>query len=422
MRVRAPPRAQETTIVKVLIADSFETSGRDALDAAGCAVIYQPALAAEPLAQAIEESAADVLVVRSTTVTAAMLERGSLSLVVRAGAGCNTIDVAAASRRGIYIANCPGQNAAAVAELTFGLILALDRQIPDAVADLRAGAWNKAKYSEARGLAGRTLGLLGYGSIGQAVAARARAFGMPVVVWSRRFDAAHEGRRGPAAADGIRVASSPVDVAAQCDVLSLHLALTTGTRGLVDAAVLDALRPGSLLVNTARAELVDQEPLARVVLEKRVRLGTDVFAAEPKGGSGAFDDPVAALPGVYGTPHIGASTEQAQEAIAAETVRVILTYARTGEVPNVVNLAARTPATHCLVVRHRDRPGVLADIFARLRQASINAQETANIVFDGAEAAIARINVDTAPPLAVLDAMRGCNADVLDVRLIAIAH
>ena len=116
-----------------------------------------------------------------------MLEAGSLSLVVRAGAGYNTIDVATASRRGIYVSNCPGKNAIAVAELAFALMLALDRRMPDNVAELRAGTWNKKEYSKARGLFGRTLGLLGYGNIGQEMARRAHAFGMPIVVWSRRF-------------------------------------------------------------------------------------------------------------------------------------------------------------------------------------------------------------------------------------------
>jgi D-3-phosphoglycerate dehydrogenase len=103
-----------------------------------------------------------------------------------------------------------------------------------------------------------------------------------------------------------------------------------------------------------------------------------VFANEPSGASGAFSDPLVALPNVYGTHHIGASTDQAQEAIAAETVRIIESYSTTGKVPNVVNLAKRTPATHMLVVRHRDRPGVLAHIFEHLRSGNINVQETEN--------------------------------------------
>src|SRR5213595_4200812 len=174
-------------MMKVLVADPFEQSGLDGLKAIGCRVVYQPDVSADELPHAIRDTGVDVLIVRSTAVTAAALEAGSLSLVVRAGAGYNTIDVAAASRRGIYVSNCPGKNSIAVAELTFALILALDRRVPDSAAELRAGHWNKKEYSKARGLFGRTIGLLGFGAIGHEVATRALAFGMPVVVWSRRF-------------------------------------------------------------------------------------------------------------------------------------------------------------------------------------------------------------------------------------------
>ena len=150
-----------------------------------------------------------MLVVRGTAVTAPMLEGGALSLVVRAGAGYNTIDVATASQRGIYVSNCPGKNAIAVAELAFALLLALDRRVPDNVADLRAGTWNKKEYSKARGLFGRTLGLLGYGNIGQEMARRAHAFGMPIVVWSRRFATGKDDVADAAGADAARAHRRP---------------------------------------------------------------------------------------------------------------------------------------------------------------------------------------------------------------------
>jgi D-3-phosphoglycerate dehydrogenase len=404
--------------MKVLVADKFEQSGIDGLKAAGCDVLYQPDLKDEALVKALGETAADVLVVRSTAVTGPMLETGSLSLVVRAGAGYNTIDVATASRRGIYVSNCPGKNAIAVAELAFALVLSLDRRVPDNVAELRAGTWNKKEYSKARGLHGRTIGLLGYGNIGQEVARRAHAFGMPVVVWSRRFATG----RDQIANEPIpmQLAASPAEVAARCDVLSVHLALNAETRALVNAAVLDALKPGSYFINTARAEVVDHAALEKAVRERGIRVGLDVFANEPSGASGAFSDPLVALPNVYGTHHIGASTDQAQEAIAAETVRIIESYSTTGKVPNVVNLAKRTPATHMLVVRHRDRPGVLAHIFEHLRSGNINVQETENVIFEGAQAAVARINLDGAPSDALLGAMQGGNQDILDLHLVTI--
>lgn len=404
--------------MKILVADKFEQSGLDGLKAAGCDVVYQPDLKDAALTQALRDTAADVLVVRGTAVTAAMLEAGPLALVVRAGAGYNTIDVAAASKRGVYVSNCPGKNAIAVAELTFALILALDRRVPDNVADLRAGVWNKKKYSDARGLFGRTLGILGHGPIGQEVARRARAFGMPVVLWSRRLSEAEEaGTSGDA---GMAIARSPVEVAERSDVLSVHLALTSQTRGLVNASVLGSLKRGALFINTSRGEVVDAAALTAAVRDQGIRAGLDVFAQEPAAATGAFADPIVQLPNVYGTHHIGGSTDQAQEAIAAEAVRVIVAYKNTGRVPNVVNMATRTPATHTLLVRHRDRPGVLAHVLERLRDARINVQEMENVVFEGAEAAIARINLDGAPSDEVLKTIHNGVDDILDVQLVTI--
>ena len=404
--------------MKVLVADKFEQSGLNGLKAAGCEVVYEPDLKDDKLGEAIRTTGANVLVVRSTAVTGPMLEAGTLSLVVRAGAGYNTIDVAAASRRGIYVSNCPGKNAIAVAELAFALLLALDRRIPDNVADLRAGRWNKKEYSNARGLFGRTLGLLGYGSIGQEMARRAHAFGMPIVVWSRRFVSGRDAV-GDAAVP-MELAASPEDVAERADVLSVHLALTPDTRGIVNAAVLGRLKPGSCFINTARAEVVDQAALETVVRERNIRAALDVFAAEPAGAAGEFKDPIVCLPGVYGTHHIGASTDQAQDAIAAETVRIVSTYQDTGKVPNVVNLAKKTPATHMLVVRHRDRPGVLAHVLEHLRGGNINVQEMENVIFEGAQAAVARINLHGPPFEGLLNTIRAGNSDILDLHLVTI--
>jgi D-3-phosphoglycerate dehydrogenase / 2-oxoglutarate reductase len=403
--------------MKVLVADKFEKSGIDGLQAAGCEVVYQPDLQDDALGHAIRDTMADVLVVRGTTVSGPMLEGGALSLVVRAGAGYNTIDVATASKRGIYVSNCPGKNAIAVAELAFALMLALDRRIVENTADLRAGKWNKKEYSKARGLYGRTLGLLGFGNIGQEFARRAHAFGMPIVVWSRCFAA---GGEEPHLPFPIAIAGSPQELASRCDVLSVHVALTPETRGLVNQSIFDGLRPGAFFINTSRGEIVDNDALQRAVREKQIRVALDVFAVEPKDATGAFADPVMSLPNVIGTHHIGASTDQAQEAIAAETVRIVRTYKDTGEVPNVVNLSKKTPATHMLVVRHRDRPGVLAHVFEHLRGSALNVQETENIIFEGAHAAVARINLDGAPPDALLAAIRSGNADILDLHLVTI--
>ncbi len=415
--------------MRVLIADKFEQSGIDGLKACGCEVISEPDLKDDSLTAALAETQADVLIVRSTKVTEPMLDAGKLSLIVRAGAGYNTIDVAAASRRGIYVSNCPGKNAVAVAELAFALILALDRRVPDNVAELREGRWNKKEYSKAKGLFGRTLGVLGAGNIAQEVIRRAAAFGMPVVLWSRRFNGADRLVSDPDLKElnlnasehpglVLHLAPTPPDVAARCEILSLHLALAPDTRNLVNASLLAALPPGASVINTSRGELIDHAALADAVRTRGLRVGLDVFENEPAGATGEYSSPLLSLPNVYGTHHIGASTDQAQEAIAAETVRIVRTFQETGKVPNVVNLARRTPATHRLIVRHRDRPGVLAHVFDCLRSKNLNVQETENIVFDGAQAAIARINLDGAPDPALLDTIRRGNADILELQLV----
>jgi D-3-phosphoglycerate dehydrogenase len=396
----------------VLIADKFEQSGQDGLKAASCEVTYQPGLKDDALAQAVEHLRPDVLVVRSTKVTEAILAAGALKLVVRAGAGYNTVDVAAASRRGIYVSNCPGKNSVAVAELAFALILALDRRVADNVISLRQAQWNKAEFSKARGLFGRTLGLIGVGRIGREMIPRAKAFGMPVVAWSRSLT--------PEAAKalGIEHRSSPVEVAAAADIVSVHVAANAQTADLIDANFFDAMRPGAYFINTSRAEVVDQVALGWAVRSNGVRAGLDVFANEPSGGAGAFADEIVNLPGVYGTHHIGASTDQAQEAIAAETVRIVTTFQETGQVPNVVNIAKATPATCALVVRHRDCPGVLASVLDLISGARINVQEMENIVFDGAQAAVARINLETAPAAELLERIKAVNPNVLELSLI----
>ena len=391
--------------MKILIADKFPDAGIGELKAAGFDVTYDAELKDDALTEAVNSTGADVLVVRGTKVPGATLEAGRLSLVVRAGAGYNTIDVKTASARGIYVANCPGKNAIAVAELAFGLILALDRRIPANAIDLREGKWNKKEYSKARGLFGRTLGLVGLGRIGQEMIPRARAFGMPVVAWSRSLTTEH------AEELGVQMKSSPSDVAAACDILSVHVALKDDTRNLINEDVLAALAPGSYVINTSRAEVVDQAALARAVSERGIRAGLDVFAGEPAGGTGTVEDDIFKLDGVIGTHHIGASTDQAQQAIADETVRIIREYKDKGRAPNVVNLAKKTPATHRLVV-------VLAGVFDQVKAADINVQETENIVFDGAIAAVARIHLDQAPSGATLDAIKAASSDIIELSLL----
>jgi D-3-phosphoglycerate dehydrogenase len=288
-------------------------------------------------------------------------------------------------------------------------VISLDRRIPDNVALLRAGKWDKKGFSEAQGLHGRTLGLAGMGSIGKEVARRALALGMRVVAWSRSLSDAG------AKTLGVERAPDLLALARASDYLSLHLPLSKETRGIVSREVLEALRPGAALVNTARAELVDQAALLELARAGRLRVGTDVLAGEPEKGRADFDSELAKLPGVYATHHIGASTAQAQDAIAAETVRIVASFVQTGYVPNCVNVAKKTPARARLVVRHVDKVGVLANVLGLIREAGINVQEIRNTVFEQAQAASCAIDLDDLPSSELVQRIRARPDEVLFV-------
>lgn len=401
--------------MKVLIADKFETVGIDGLKELGCTVVSQPDVKAEELPARIREIDPNILIVRSKKVNAESLKAGTaLSLVIRAGAGIDTIDVAAASGLGIFVSNCPGKNSIAVAELVMGLLLACDRRIPDQVAELRQGKWNKGEYSKARGLYGRRLGIVGLGQIGREIATRGRAFGMRVVAWSRNLTHAEAERLG------VVYAQTPLDVARLSDAVTINVAANAETSHLVNAEFLAAMRPGAYLINTSRGSVVDEAALEQAVRERGLRAGLDVFQHEPAGSTGQFGNPIVQAPGVYGTHHVGASTDQAQVAIAHEVIRIVQTFQGTGEVPNVVNRLARSSASHVLSIRHRNRPGVLAHVFSVLAGAAINVEEVENIIYHGAQATLARIHLDGEPTNGALERIRTGNPDIISVELSAV--
>jgi D-3-phosphoglycerate dehydrogenase len=398
--------------MKVLIADKFEKVGIDGLHELGCTVVSRPDLTAEALPAAIKEVDPNILIVRSTKVSAGALNAGtSLTLVIRAGAGIDTIDVTTASARGIFVSNCPGKNSIAVAELVMALLLACDRRIADQAVDLRQGRWNKAEYSKARGLYGRRLGIVGLGQIGREVAVRARAFGMRVLGWSRTLT--HE----EAERLGIVYAQSPLEIARVSDAVTINVAANADTRHLVNAEFLAAMRPGAYLINTSRGSVVDEAALRQAVADKKIRAGLDVFQNEPAGGTGEFAAAILQEAGVYGTHHVGASTDQAQVAIAHEVIRVVQAFQATGEVPNVVNRLARSSASHVLAIRHRNRPGVLAHVFAVLANAEINVEEVENIIYHGAQATLARIHLDGEPGNGTMERIKSGNTDIISVEL-----
>ncbi len=397
--------------MRVLVADEFPKDKLEALRGLGLTVDFRPDAKGDALVEAARE--ASILIVRSTEVPAKVLQAAQrLTLVIRAGAGVNTIDVKAASAGGVFVANCPGQNAVAVAELTLGLILAADRQIPEGVAALREGKWNKKRFSKAKGLMGRTLALIGVGSIGTAVGLRAKAFGMNVVAYSRSLTPEK------AQALGFARAESVLAAARVADVLSVHVPASGQTKGLISRQVLAALPDGALLVNTSRADVVDNAALLEEAKAGRLRAALDVYDNEPKGGEAEFRSELAQLPNVHGTHHIGASTEQAQDAIAEETLRIVDSFLNEGVVPNCVNIAAKTPARFQLIVRHQDRVGVLANVLDAIRKAGINAQEIENTVFEGATAACCKIQLDSRPPDEALAQIRARSDEIIFADLV----
>ncbi len=397
--------------MRVLIADSFPEHAVERLRSIATEVRYEPKLTADQLPSAVGDSS--VLIVRSTRVTSACITAGTaLSLVIRAGAGVNTIDVRTASERGVYVANCPGKNSIAVAELALGLILALDRRIADNVIDLRAGAWNKAEYSKAEGVYGKRLGVVGVGQIGIELIKRAQACGLQVEAWSRSLSAER------ASELGVRYCDALEDLVERCDILSIHLALNDDTRGLISADLIDRMRPGTILINTARAEVVDEDALLKAVQDGKLRVGLDVFREEPEGKAGTVETQWSSMADAYITHHIGASTQQAQNAVADETVEIVLEYKRSGRVSNWVNRCLFTEARWQLIVRHYDRPGVLANVMTIIKDGSINAEEIENVIFDGRKTACCIIQLDDKPTEEMLARMREREDEIISVELI----
>jgi D-3-phosphoglycerate dehydrogenase len=398
--------------MKVLVADKFEKVGIDGLKELGCTVVAEPEVKAEELPALIKSVDPNILIVRSKKVNAEALRAGTaLTLVIRAGAGIDTIDVAAASDLGVFVSNCPGKNSIAVAELVMGLLLACDRRIPDQTVELRQGRWNKSDYSKARGLYGRILGIVGLGQIGREVARRAQAFGMQVVAWSRSLTQAEADELG------VRYAQTPLEIARLADAVTINVAANAETKHLVNAEFLAAMKSGAYLINTSRGSVVDETALKEAITKRHLRAGLDVFQNEPAGGRGEFANELLSVPGVYGTHHVGASTDQAQVAIAHEVIRIVQSFRATGEVPNVVNRLAKSSATHVLTIRHRNRPGVLAHVFGVLAGASINVEEVENIIYHGAHATLARIHLDGQPNPAALSRIREGNPDIISAEL-----
>jgi len=375
--------------MKILIADKLSDKALNNLKSSGAEIVFKPGLGADDLAGEIKD--AEVLIVRSTKVQKECIDAGAnLSLIIRAGAGVNTIDIAHASQKGIHVANCPGKNKDAVAELAIGLMIAADRRIADATADLRDGVWGKKKYSKAAGLKDKTIGIIGLGSIGKAVGKIAKGMDMQVAAWSRSLT--------PEKAEELEITycEDIYKLAETCDVISVHLAASKETKHLLNDKFFSAMKDNSIFLNTSRGEVVDTAALKKAIKEKGIKAGLDVFENEPAASAPDFaDKELASL--IVATPHIGASTDQSSDAIADEVVRVVEAFSSTGKPINAVNIQAKSPAVINMVVRHYNRVGVLAGVLTELRNGNINVEEMANTIFQGGEAAVCTLKLDSKP-------------------------
>jgi D-3-phosphoglycerate dehydrogenase / 2-oxoglutarate reductase len=399
--------------MKALIADKMPDTCLDNIRELGIELELNPKLTENDLGMGIPGHS--ILVVRSTVVNRLCIENSpELSLIIRAGAGVNNIDVKAANENGVYVANCPGKNSVAVAELAMGMILALDRSIPDNVSDFRNGKWNKALYSKSEGLLGKKLGIIGMGQIGEEVASRAKAFGMDVCAWSRSLTPERAGEME------IEYMASPRDVVSASDIISVHLALKPETRGIISAELFAAMKPGTMFVNTARAEVVNEDAMIDHLRSGKIRAAVDVFSGEPEQKEGPFDNRLRDVPNLYVTHHIGASTMQAQNAVADAVVDIIRTFIKTGKVKNWLNRSESTAAPWQLIVRHYDKPGVIAGIMNELKSSEINAEELENVIFDGQITACCSIRLSDKPNGQIMENIRGMKGKVISATLLQV--
>jgi D-3-phosphoglycerate dehydrogenase / 2-oxoglutarate reductase len=398
--------------MRILVTCELPDAALELLRSLATELQYVPDASAQSLREHV--SAAGILVVRGLRVSPEIVARArGLQMIVHAGPGTGEIALDEASAQGVFVTHCPDQHAAAIAELTLGLVLALDRRIVDNTLALRSGKWTRPTPGDARGLAGRTLGILGYGAVGLLVAQRARAFDLKVVAWSPAATAA------PPGVHEIELCNWPRELARKSDIVTVHAEGDDERGGVVDAEFLQSMPEGACLVHVGQPGAVDEAALAEAVSRRKLRVALDVFASEPAAEHARFHSRLCQLPGVLCTPHIGPLTEQARQATGDEVVRIIRAFLVSGEVLNALNLCDRSPATWQLMLRVRDQVGVMAAILEAIRADGINAEEISSRVFVGAKAAWCTIALNERPSTEALEAIRGL-ADVLQLELRAV--
>lgn len=320
---------------RILVLDPIAQEGLDILDSAeGIEYEVRTGLKGEELRKSLNEF--DGAILRSgVKITAESLEGNTrLRALVRAGVGTDNIDKAASTRRGIVVMNTPAGNTVSTAEHAFALMLALSRNIAAANQSLVEGRWDRKIFMGTQ-LAGKTLGIVGMGRIGREVATRALAFEMKVVAYDPFLT------EEQATALGVRLCSTVDEMLPELDYLTVHTPLTPETKGLIGHAQLDRIKPGLRVINAARGGIYDADALVEGL--KSGKLGgvaLDVFEEEP-----CTDSPLFGMPNVVCTPHLGASTEEAQTQVAVEGIHLLLNYLKTGEIRHAVNVAALDPKT-----------------------------------------------------------------------------
>lgn len=394
----------------VLIVDTINEIGIEKIKELGCTVYYDPALNQDTLIDAIKEQNPNIIIVRSTKINKEHLSISiDLSLIVRAGAGYDNIDVDYCNKFGISVSNCPGRNSVAVAELTIGLMIACDRLIPNQFVDFHSGKWNKKLYSKADGLKNKTLGIIGVGKIGIEVAKRAKNFDLNLIGWSRNINI-----------DEIPIdfvwESSLDEIAKKCDIISVHLASNSHTNKILSNTFFENLKNKSIFINTSRSEIVDEDAMIESIKKKEIRVAIDVFEDEPAVKNIEFTNKLQNLP-IYVTHHIGASTNQAQEAIADEAINIVQEFVSTGTFRNCINIAHDFPTTYKITIRHFNKPGVLAYVLQILSESKINVEEMQNSIYDGNQSACASLMLSKYPEKDLINKIES-HPDVISTKLV----
>lgn len=398
--------------MKILVACPLPDSAIADLRTLGVDTVYEPALPAERLRTALGGVA--VLVTDEKRVAPETIERAdSLQLIVHAGVGAGEIALEEASAQGVFVANCPTQHAYAVAELALGLLLALDRQVVESTVALREERWCRNEFMHARGLRGRTLGILGFGDIGRCLVRRARAFGLKIVAWAPGLTTEF-----PDLPD-VEFCNWPRELARASDFVVVLDYGDEEPQRIVDTDFLNSFREGAYLIHVGRPNAVDEEALYDAIPRRKLRVAMDVRSYEPAVDNARFRCKLCTRPNVIGTQHTSAITEQAREAVGGEVVNIVRTFLVSGEVPNCLNLAERSPATWQLMLRVRDQVGVMAAILDAIRADGINAEEVVSRVFTGAKAAWCTVALDERPSTEALEAIRALD-DVLHLDLRAV--